>query len=158
VSKRIYLKITLIFLKRKNLGRVETCYVLHFWFSQAHLLSTVHGFPFYKLKLLSLSRDYVLLWNLKVYYHVHKSPQIDPILRQLNPVYIFTPDVYVAHFYIILTYMLRSLKWTLHLRFLTNILYACFISYILFHLVTLLLRDKKKVWRSSVFNSNLCLM
>jgi hypothetical protein len=37
--------------------------------------------------LLSLSRIYLLLWNMKAHYYVHKSPSLDPVLCLLNPVY-----------------------------------------------------------------------
>jgi hypothetical protein len=32
-----------------------------------------------------------LLWNTYVHYHIYKSPSVDPIMGQMNPVYAFPP-------------------------------------------------------------------
>jgi hypothetical protein len=36
------------------------------------------------------------------YYRVHNSSPLDPTLRQFNPVYILTPNLFKIHFNIIL--------------------------------------------------------
>jgi hypothetical protein len=45
-----------------------------------------------------------ILWNPNVYYRVHKSPTLLPILNRMNPAYVYTTPLYLSksHFNIIL--------------------------------------------------------
>jgi hypothetical protein len=60
-----------------------------------------------------------LLWNLKVYYCVHKNSPLDSILIQFNPVQNLTMKI---HFNIINKPVPSFDKWSLPLLLLTKIL------------------------------------
>jgi len=59
----------------------------------------------------SAGQESCVLWNLKVHYHVYKNMAVDPILSQINLVYIFVPYFFKINFNIILsmcTYLFLS--------------------------------------------------
>jgi len=71
-----------------------------------------------------------LLWNPKVYYHVHKSLLLVHILSQMNLIHNVYPISLKIHCNIILPYMPRSSAWSNTFRF-SNQNFVC-ISHILY--------------------------
>lgn len=51
-----------------------------------------------------------ILWNLQDFCHVHKGLLLNPLLRHMNPIYIFAPCSFKKHFNIILQCTPRSSK------------------------------------------------
>jgi hypothetical protein len=86
------------------------------WWSFTYLL---HGAGHYLKKLIvtQLVKKYLaFLWNLKVHYRVHKSPPLDPILSQLNPVCPVDSYLPKVHLIVILPPTPRSSQWSLTFR------------------------------------------
>jgi len=50
-----------------------------------------------------------------IHHHVHKSLSLHPTLNHFNPVYLFPPYFYMINFNIILSFILRSFKQSLHI-------------------------------------------
>jgi len=58
-----------------------------------------------------------ILWNLKLYYHIHNSLPLVPILSQMNPVYAPPSNLSKILFNIIVPSRSRFYKWSPSLRF-----------------------------------------
>jgi len=58
-----------------------------------------------------------LLWNLKVEYFIHKSPQLVPIFNHTNPTHTFPPYFPNIQSNISFPSMLTSSEWLLSFRF-----------------------------------------
>jgi hypothetical protein len=80
----------------------------------------------------SYSQKILLLLNPKIYYHVHNSLLLDPVLSQMNPVHILTL-LSSIHLNVILLTMPTSYKQSLpcrlFYRFLINTMRWMFYAY-----------------------------
>jgi hypothetical protein len=65
--------------------------------------------PFWEAARPSPTQDFPnILWDPKVYYHVHKSPPLAPSVSQINPVHTTPSYLSKIHFNIILPPTSRS--------------------------------------------------
>jgi hypothetical protein len=62
----------------------------------------------------SLPRMPLLLWNMKVHYHIHKISSLNPTLSQLNPVYVLIRYFSSIQHNIILPSIFGSCSFLLH--------------------------------------------
>jgi hypothetical protein len=81
-----------------------------------HLLTPWCRILFEKLIVTQLVKKYPFSWNPKVHHRPHKSPPLDPILSQPNPVHPIDPYLPKVHFNVILPPMPTSSQWSLAFR------------------------------------------
>jgi hypothetical protein len=82
--------------------------------SLTHSLTPCYRTLFENLIVTQLVKNILLsLWNAKVHYRVHKSPLLDPILSQPNPVRLIDSYLLKVNLNVILPPTPRSFQWSL---------------------------------------------
>jgi hypothetical protein len=90
-------------------------YLLTYLFTYLLTYSMVQDI-IWKADVTQLVKKYpAFLWNPKVHLRVHKSPLLDSILSQPNPVRLIDPYLPKVHFNVILSPTPRSFQWSLAL-------------------------------------------
>jgi hypothetical protein len=97
-----------------KIRKTEHCFTRQYIFLwPRHLL---HGAEYYLKTWLSLSLSKIILlslWKPKIRYRIHKSPPLDPISSQLNPVRPIDPCFPKVQLNVILPPTPRSSQWSL---------------------------------------------
>jgi hypothetical protein len=83
-----------------------------------HDISCTHWMKSWKVHSRSANEEIIpLLWNPRIHYCIHRSPPLDSVLSQMNPVHILTPLSIWIHFTFIFPPMPNPLKWFLPFSF-----------------------------------------
>jgi len=100
---------------------VEVCnFVFYLWNTLASnsVSNTVKHIPAWEADNSSATQKIPwILWNLREYYHVHVSLPLVLTTNQMNPIHALTHCFSNICFNIILSFMSRSYRWSVSLRF-----------------------------------------
>jgi hypothetical protein len=125
--------------------------------------SLVQG-PSWKVASRSTDQDiFILLLNHRLYYCVHKSRPLDPVLSQMNPIHNLPPHFSNISLNIIVPSTPRFSKWSFPFKFSdrTSLFYSdsCYMSSPSYSLNTLtLLADECSLWITSLCSFVLILL
>ena len=73
--------------KGVHIKYVQNCQILHHNTIRRNTTISLIFMILHKLLTPACQEITCILWNLRIHYHVHNSPPLDSVLRQINPVY-----------------------------------------------------------------------